>query len=370
MSAAMSAPRPAVRVDVISLAENDLPEIAIFVASQSGQHQETVESHLRSFLLQNPARKPEQPLGFGLRSHDRLVGCILCSPQAFRRGAQRIDFMGSSSFYIHEAFRGQGARLFLRYSRIPAPLFGTSANAEASTLWKAIGATPIPHSEGELFGVLHWPPVAEEFARRKHKNRLLTHVAGSFISNLAAPFLPLKMNLHPSASLRVLSSAEQVDELLQQSFPHENIFHRGLSPKITALRDLPYIRWRYFSGNDPTAAVFAFRSHASDREIVVTVNRRKRGYRGQIETLNLLDVYPEADFEEWLAIVGALIKHYRRQVHAIVLRSQSPEHRKSLRDLGFLWRAFDAPTGWFLDKAKCLPTQEWYPVPADGDGLI
>ena len=40
------------------------------------------------------------------------------------------------------------------------------------------------------------------------------------------------------------------------------------------------------------------------------------------------------------------------------------------RARGFQQRTFDAPIGWFLDKAKLLPPCSWYPVPADGDGLI
>jgi hypothetical protein len=53
-----------------------------------------------------------------------------------------------------------------------------------------------------------------------------------------------------------------------------------------------------------------------------------------------------------------------------VLRSQSPDKREFFCGRGFRWRAFDAPTGWFIDKARVLPTDDWYPVPADGDGLI
>src|ERR1700690_3172758 len=151
-TAATPAHLAASRTNVVALAENDLAEIAGFIASQSGRSPQAVEDHLRWFLLQNPARKPEDPLGFGLRSpdrlsndrrsQDRLVGCILCSPQTFRIGDQIIHLMGSSSFYVEETFRGQGARIFLRYTRIPAPLFGSSANADAAALLKAAGATP------------------------------------------------------------------------------------------------------------------------------------------------------------------------------------------------------------------------------------
>jgi hypothetical protein len=347
--------------ELVNLSEKDLAETANFIAVQSGRTSETVESHLRWFLLQNPARRPQDPLGFGLRAVDQLVGCILCSPQVFRFGANQILFMGSSSFYVDPPHRGQGGRIFLRYCRLGKefPLFGTSANAEAAALWRAAGASPIPYSEGELFGVLRWPPVAEEFAHRRDANKLLRRVAGSSFANLAGLFRPLKIIENSSDSLRMLTSAEQVNDLLIENS----------SAKLTAIRDLPYIRWRYFSGRDATTAAFAFR-HETGRQTLVTVNQRVRGYRGQIKTLNVLDLYPEATAEEWVRIVGALIAHYKNGVDAIVLRSQSPDRQRMFCEKGFRWRAFDAPLGWFLDKGKRLENAAWYPVPADGDGLI
>jgi hypothetical protein len=142
------------------------------------------------------------------------------------------------------------------------------------------------------------------------------------------------------------------------------------SAKLTAWRESSYIRWRYFSSRDSSTAVFAFRSRPLDREILVTVNQRPRGYRAQINTLNVLDVYPEVPAWEWLRIVGALISHYKNSIDAIVLRNQNPERHKLFCKRGFQPRTFDAPNGWFLDNAKLLPTSDWYPVPADGDGLI
>jgi hypothetical protein len=350
------------RAELVPLSELDIAEVARFIAAQSGRTSETVETHLRWFLLENPAREPKPPLGFGLRSAGQLVGCILCSPQAFRFQKERILLMGSSSFYVDERHRGHGGRIFLQYSRLGKqwPLFGTSANAEAAALWKAAGASPIPYSDCELFGVLCWPPVVEEFAHRQGRSRMLSRLAGSSVSNLAGLFRSLKIDRGASDALHPLLSAEQVNDLLLHSS----------SAKLTAMRDLPYIRWRYFPGRDATVAAFAFRSRRPDQEVFVTVNQRPRGYRGQINTLNVLDVYPEIPPEEWLRIVGALIARYRKIVDAVVLRGQDPDRQKIFCERGFQRRAFDAPNGWFLDKARLLPTQDWYPVPADGDGLI
>ena len=181
------------------------------------------------------------------------------------------------------------------------------------------------------------------------------------MATIAGVFRPLKIDCSSSDKLRPLTSAEQASDLLQ--------LHHSPT-KLTAARDLPYLRWRYFSGRDATVAGFAFRSGELDREVFVAVNQRIRGYREQIKTLNVLDVYPEVSQPEWLQIIGALIARYREKVDAIVLRSQNLEQRKMFCERGFQWRAFDAPNGWFLDRSKCLPTHDWYPVPADGDGLI
>jgi hypothetical protein len=351
------------RAELVTIEIKDVPEIASFIATQSGRSRDSIEAHLRWFLLENPVLRAEDPLGFGLRSGDQLIGCILCSPQLFRCEKQTILFMGSSLFYVDDRHRGYGGRIFLQYCRLGNrhPLFGTSANTEAAALWKAAGARPIPHSDGELFGVLRWPPIAEEVAHRRYSNRLVSALAGSSLATIAGAFRPLKIDCSSSDKLRPLTSAEQANDLLQ--------LHHS-STQLTAARDLPYLRWRYFSGRDATVAVFAFRSDHLDRDVFVAVNQRIRGYREQIKTLNVLDVYPEVSQAEWLQIVGALIACYREKVDAIVLRSQNLEQRKMFCERGFQWRAFDALNGWFLDRSKFLPTHDWYPVPADGDGLI
>jgi len=357
-------PQRTPRADLVPLAEKDFREVAAFIAGQSGRTKESVEAHLQWFLFENPARQSQDPIGFGLRNSDQLVGCILFSPQNFCFENQKILFMGSSSFYVDESCRGQGGRIFLQYSRLgnQHPLFGTSANADAAALWKASGANSIPHSDGELFGILRWPPVVEEFVHRRYSNRLLDLLARTPISSFAGRFRPLKIDMDQAQSdvLRPLTSAEQVMDLP---------IH-GPSAKLTALRDLPYIRWRYFSGRDRTVATFAVRNHELDQEVLVTVNQRTRGYRGQINTLNVLDIYPEVAVADSLRVVAALTARYRNTVDALVLRNVSPDRQKILCGRGFQRRIFDAPTGWFLDKKKLLPPLGWYIVPADGDGLI
>ncbi len=171
---------------------------------------------------------------------------------------------------------------------------------------------------------------------------------------------PLRIDCNGSEALRLLDCAEQAVEIPLHDHP----------AKLTAERDLPYLRWRYFSGRDATVGVFAFRSRNPDKEILVMVNQRIRGFRSQINTLNVLDVYPAVPPDEWIRIVGALIALYEGTIDAVVLRNLDEDRQKVLCARGFHWRQFDAPIGWFLDKSRRLPLCEWYCMPADGDGLI
>src|SRR6516164_198341 len=87
--------------EVVRLAENDLQEVAAFIARESGKGPQQVEAHLRWFLLENPARQKGIPLGWGLRGeHGELAGCLLSSPQDFRFRTQHVPLMGSTCFYV------------------------------------------------------------------------------------------------------------------------------------------------------------------------------------------------------------------------------------------------------------------------------
>ena len=354
---------PSAKAHLAAILEPDLAELTSFVAIQSGKERAAVESHLRWFLLENPARNPEAPLGHGLRtSGGELVGCILCVPQNFRFQEQVFILMGSSCFYVDERFRGSGGLIFLKYSELGRKwaLFGNSANAESARLWKARGGIPIPHSDHELFGVVHWAIVIEEMLFRQTRQHGLSRLAGKSMSKLAGLITRLENTCDGSEKLSLLTSAEDVIALP---------IHQPAA-EFTAARDLPYIRWRYFSGRDATAAVFAFRSKKMESDVLVTVNQRLRGYRKQIKTLNLLDIYPAVKPEICASIVGALLDRYRTTIDAVVLRGQDSERQQLFQRLGFKRRQFDAPTGWLLDRFGHLPTRNWYFVPGDGDALI
>lgn len=363
-NSSVSVPAASSRAELVQIFERTLSDVARFIAEQSKEAPQVVGERLRWLLIENPARDPGTPLGWGLRSSaGEFVGCILCVPQRFRHEESTYVVMGSSSFYVDEVHRGMGGLIFLKYSQLSSrwPLFGNSANAEAAQLWKARGAVSIGFSDHELLGIINWGPVIEETVARKTGGQMLPYLTGQLIAPFAIPFRRLKTRCAESGELYPLTSADQVVTLAIAEVS---------AAKITAVRDLPYIQWRYFSGRDTSAAAFAYRSKQLNRDIFVSVNQRARGYRGQVKALNVLDIYPEVSPESCVAIVDALLRWYFPTIDVVILRGQDPDRQRVFREAGFLRREFEAPNAWFLDRFSLIPKCNWYLVPADGDWLI
>ena len=167
--------------DLVAISESDLVELARFVASQSGRESASVESHLRWFLLENPARDPQIPLGCGLRlPQGEFVGCILYVPQIFRFQQQTFPIVWSSCFYVDQRYRSNGGLvIFFRFAELGKkwPLFANSVNAAAAMFWKVQRAAPIPYSDHELFGVLRWRGMIEEVLTRRRVPKTLARFA-------------------------------------------------------------------------------------------------------------------------------------------------------------------------------------------------
>ncbi len=360
----MSAPNSAIplsKVSLVDLAEHDLPELAGFVAAQSWRAHDETLAHLTWLLVENSAHTEFGLLGCGVRSSQgALVGCILYLPQMFVFEQKPLLMLGSTCFYVDQSHRGSGGALFLKFARVAnqRPLFGNSANVIAAQLWKARGATPIPDSDQELLGVVYWPPVVEEVAVRRGAKKSLSRAAGAATVWLRH-VRKLRLPPDPEGGLAPLASVEEVMELLRMES----------SSYLTARRDASYIRWRYFSRQDPSIALFSFRSRSQNR-MFVAVNERLRGYRKQIRSLNVLDVFPKPEPDTMAAIVAALHKQYRDRIDMIVLRNLDAPCRNRLLEAGFRRRNFESPNGWLLDRRGLLPTRHCYFVPADGDWLI
>lgn len=348
--------------NMVDLTEKDLPELAAFVATQSGKDHAKTLRHLNWLLLENSARQQQLPLGCGARSSNGvLAGCILFLPQKFVFRDEPLHVLGSSSFYVEQAHRGSGGAIFLKFARAAQqlPLFGNSANTIAAQLWKARGAKPIPDSDHELLGVVNWPPVVEEAAVRRGTGKSAARAVGAATGWLRS-VRRLRLPEAKNRELVSLSSVEQAAEITKSQS----------SDVITAVRDLAYLRWRYDAQRDPSIALFAFSGSHAQTPIFVAVNERPRGHRGQIRAVNILDIFPKPQPTTTLAIVAALENRYRDRTDMIVLRGQDEPCQQVLSAAGFHRRNFEAPNGWLFDPRSLAPAKDWYFVPADGDWLI
>ncbi len=268
--------------------------------------------------------------------------------------------MIAGAFYVDEARRGLGLSLFQRYLRLGArfPLFSTTANDSSRRILEMGGAYAIPGTDHELLGVIHWKPVVEEWLQsRFHRPRLAR--AASLIGKV----LPSRLARSAApAELVALTSREDLANLAVEPPPE-------LDAHLTAERDPTFLHWRYFEGPDSTRALFRFRGQQGGTGLVAT-SLRRRGHRGQVRALIVLDLWGRIAPGDTAAVAAALAERYRHEADVINVRGQPPEWERRLREAGFLRRDFPAATGYCIDRSAQLPTRDWYLVPADGDTTI
>jgi hypothetical protein len=338
----------------------DLRPVARFIARVSGFDVplNRAVQRLSWILLENPARETGSPLGWYLRNTStEIVGCMCCAPQKFSFGEKIITLMMANSFYVDTIHRGAGTAIFLKYLALGHryPLFVSSANPTVAQMWKRLGGYSLGCSDHEVLGVLRWNPILAETFYRKSGSNFLARAAGS----VGSPALKLFRSLPAvtTSSFVPIASPEEAASLCPDP----------LSDRLTAVRDASYFRWRYFSSADPTTRLFAFRLGRCEKQHLVGVNMRNRGYRQQIRALHVLDVWGEATPDVYGAIAACLAREYRGQADTLVFRCLDSSQRNALTDKGFRVRPFAAPIAWCIDKFGLLPTKSWYFVPADGD---
>jgi hypothetical protein len=227
-------------------------------------------------------------------------------------------------------------------------------------MWQKLGGFPLGNSDGEVLGILRWPPLlAESVYRKTASDRMARFTAG-----LASPWLRARRRLLPG-------NAE--GELVPLSSPEEaaRVCAEHHSDKITSCRDVAFLKWRYFSGVGPMTQLFAFRPRDGDKkQFMVGLHLQNRGYKRQVRALHVLDIWGEADQKTYLAIAACLWRQYRDQIDVLVFRCLNPMQQQALTANGFKVRPFAAPIACCIDKAGLLPSKDWYFVPADGDMFL
>jgi hypothetical protein len=347
------------------IAPSDLEEVARFISRVSGSDTPLPRAleRLSWILLENPERGADDPLGWFLRAPSgEVVGCMCCAPQKFCFGQTTFTLMMANSFYVDDQHRGGGTSIFLKYLQLGRryPLFVSSANATVAEMWQKLGGYPLANSDQEVLGILRWPPLLAESVYRKTASDPMAQ----FTAALASPWFRARHRLLPG-------TAE--GKLLPLASPEEAVCvcaeHR--SDKITGCRDVPFLKWRYFSHVGPTTRLFAFRPRDGERkQFMIGVHLQNRGYKQQIRALHVLDIWGEADPNSYLAIAACLWREYREQIDMVVFRCLNPTQQQALTAHGFKVRPLAAPIAWCIDRCGLLPSKTWYFVPADGDMFL
>jgi hypothetical protein len=278
--------------DIASIRENDLPDIAAFLATseaargaKSDVDNRSIESifpRVRWRLLENPAHFADD-LGQCLRSTTgTIVGVNLSIPCWFRLGDQRLRGVGGGSFFVETRARMQGFFLFRRFLKTAGAdfVFATTCNASAGALWQKLGGRAVPDSDCRWALILHAAPMAEELALRKGAGKAaaaLSRMAG----HLAAPlFAPGKGQ--PRVSLRPCRDWDRLASLAA----------RNRDPSVlTCERSAPHLAWRYEqSPASERHQVYEFAEPGGSSGWLAVGRQPNSGVRKQIRNYTVLDV--------------------------------------------------------------------------------
>lgn len=341
--------------------EADLPDLARFYAGddpRAGTRERgDPVAHLHWYLFENPAALPDVPPGWiGRDPSGRIVGAKHCVPQRFRCGDETFTLLLGGGFYVDESHRGLGMVLMRKYLALGKRYshFATTMNTVSGAIYERYGGYSIEGSDHELLGVLRWAPVVEEgLARRLGGASALARPLAAL-----AGLRPAAVRGRPQGSLRRLGSVDDLEDAdLAVPPEHANV--------MTALRDRPFLRWRYFDGPDRTRELLRYEGPGG--HCLVGVNRRSRGQRGQARCLVVLDLWGGLPVEDTADVARALAARFRGEADLMSFRGLPGPREQALRAAGFLHRALPRPTGVCIDRAGRLPTRDWYLVPADGD---
>jgi hypothetical protein len=124
----------------------------------------------------------------------------------------------------------------------------------------------------------------------------------------------------------------------------------GLQP----VRDAAFIRWRFFDVPQADAVVYRYRDEAAGADGFVAVTSSRRGYRHQLRTISLADMWgaiPAAAFPSLLAAIG---RRHRASADLIAIRCVPDAYEQQLERARYRRRGFEYPIGWCLDPRGTL----------------
>lgn len=293
-----------------ALRQDDLSAVARFshdfhrdAPSPPAGDSQAIESRVRQLrwrIFDNPWYRPEFEAGQVLRdSAGAIVGVNVQFPVGFRLGDAALVGVCGAGFFVRPEARLQAFFMFRRFLAQPGAdfHFATTCNASSEAIWRKLGGRPIPGTDREFLVPLRFGPLAEEAALRRHIPAPLPRLMRAAAA-VASPLLRRRPR-RPYVA-RVCDDLDFLARCADAGRP---------SDRPAWDRSTRALRWRFFE-NPAALATRAYRVDLpSGAAGWFVLQEKRRGLRGQIRALSLIDfVLPPATHEParwWATIVAA-----------------------------------------------------------------
>ena len=324
----------------LDTSEPDLTELARFLAAQTDDSAERIEERLQ-WQMGNPSRRPDVPFAWCARTASgTLGGAMLCMPHRMVRGEQNCTALMSHGFYVDGSLRGAGMEIFLQYRALSEQyvLYTTTANAQAGRLWRWAGAKVLAETDHELLRPVRWSSIVEEMLVRRWGTR------SAQLVRVVAPLAEIRGVVSWTASMGELTPVDCPEDAV---IPPDG---DGLHP----LRDAAFIRWRFFEVPQVEAEIYRYRDEKLGADGFVALTRMRRGYRLQIRTLFLADMWGKIPPSAFPRLVRAISKRYRPTVDVLAIRCLGRPYLQDALAANCVRRGFGYATGWYIDRRSIL----------------
>ena len=323
----------------IDVAGPDIRELAKFFSSQTGEAADSIQPRLE-WQTRNPSRLRDIPPVICARlSSGAIAGAMLCVPHRLVRNAVQQTAVMSSGFYVDQSIRGAGLQIFLTYRALSAryALYATTANAVSERLWRSAGGKPLDRTDFELLRPIAWPGAIEEMVVRR-AGRVLAPLA-----RLAGLAGHLRRERFDAASGE-LTRVERPEDAVLTSTSHD----------LQPVRDAAFIRWRFFDVPQVDGLVYRYRDAAFGADGLVAVICSRRGYRHQLRTISVADLWGTIPASAFPGLLGVLGQRHSASADLIVIRCAPEAYEREALAAGYRRRAFDYPIGWCFDPRGTL----------------
>ena len=324
----------------VDTSEPDLTELSRFLAAQTDDSAERIQERLQ-WQVGNPSRSPDVPFAWCARTKSgTLGGAMLCMPHRLIKGGQNCTALMSHGFYVDASLRGAGMEIFLQYRAQSERyvLYTTTANAQAGRLWEWAGAKALVDTDHELLRPVHWSSMAEEMLVRR----------------LGMRWAPVARVVAPLAEIRrVAVWTPLMGELTPVHCPEDAVI-APVGDGVQPVRDVAFIRWRFFDVPQAEAQIYHYREENLGADGFVALTQVRRGYRRQIRTLFLADMWGEIPPGAFPRLLSAISKRYRATVDVLAMRCLDRPYMRDALAAKCLHRGFGYATGWYIDRRSQL----------------